>query len=194
MVPLFRKKLSVRIPKAHYYDASEPDQNVYRNLKITERMALFVVSAEKSATVLQYLIDNQYLHTEAITRDDNRWCLEGECNAFVFESNVVNKTLGIYSHTADLLQIIEYRGRSIFAVSTVHGEFSVPLIQRLQCENRCKVFYWSEHEMCMKQCKLRVTFDQIAITSDLKRNFDFFIQSSAIQNFRLKYKKFIDQF
>ncbi|CAL2035297.1 unnamed protein product [Caenorhabditis brenneri] len=191
LAPLFRKKLSVRIPKSHYYDSTEPDQNIYRNLKIHEKMALFVVSTEKSADVLKYLIDNEFLRTEAIAKADNRWCLEGECNAFVYESGTVNRTIGIYSHAADLLQIIEYRGRSIFAVSSVYAEFSVPTIQRLQCEHKCKVFYWGEREMCMKQCQLRLQFDLISVTSDLKRNFDFFVQSSAIQNFRMKYRKFL---
>ncbi|CAP33853.2 Protein CBG15665 [Caenorhabditis briggsae] len=188
---LFRKKLSIRIPKAHYYDSSEPDRNIYRNLKISEKMALFEVSTDKSAIILQYLIENQFLRTEAITKANNRWCLEGECNAFLYESGTVNKSLGIYSHSADLLQIIEYRSRSIFAVSSVHAEFSVPVVQRLQCEHKCKVFYWNEREMCMKQCKLRLEFDLVSVTSDLKRNFDFFVQSSAIQNFRMKYRKFI---
>ncbi|EGT44260.1 hypothetical protein CAEBREN_18590 [Caenorhabditis brenneri] len=132
-----------------------------------------------------------FLRTEAIAKADNRWCLEGECNAFVYESGTVNRTIGIYSHAADLLQIIEYRGRSIFAVSSVYAEFSVPTIQRLQCEHKCKVFYWGEREMCMKQCQLRLQFDLISMTSDLKRNFDFFVQSSAIQNFRMKYRKFL---
>ncbi|CAP33962.1 Protein CBG15793 [Caenorhabditis briggsae] len=261
---LFRKKLSIRIPKAHYYDSSEPDRNIYRNLKISEKMALFEVSTDKSAIILQYLIENQFLRTEAITKANNRWCLEGECNAFLYESGTVNKSLAkllflaffqtflvlkinkfalentknskffkkngqvrsneknrkildkfsglfffenikkfekkyflkiqnfrffkrIYSHSADLLQIIEYRSRSIFAVSSVHAEFSVPVVQRLQCEHKCKVFYWNEREMCMKQLE----FDLVSVTSDLKRNFDFFVQSSAIQNFRMKYRKFI---
>lgn len=46
--------------------------------------------------------------------------------------------------------------------------------------------------MCMKQCRIRLKFDQVSVTADLKRNFDFFVQSSAIQNFRMKYRKFID--
>lgn len=66
MVPLFRKKLSVRIPQSHFYDASEPDQNVYRNMKIAEKMALFVVNSEKSAEVLKYLIDNEVGSMERI--------------------------------------------------------------------------------------------------------------------------------
>lgn len=37
----------------------------------------------------------QFLRTDAITKQDNRWCLEGECNAFVYESNIVNKTIGM---------------------------------------------------------------------------------------------------
>ncbi|CCD73845.1 Insulin/EGF-Receptor L Domain protein [Caenorhabditis elegans] len=188
---LFRKKLSIRIPKFQYYDASEPDTNLYQQMKIEEKMTLFVVSTEKNTEIMKYLIYNQFLRTEAITKSDNRWCMEGECNAFVYESSTINRTIGVYSHAADLLQIIEYRGRSIFAVSSVYGEFSVPKIQRLQCEHKCKIFYWNEREMCKKQCKLRLEFDLVSMTSDLKRNFDFFVQSSAIQNFRMKYRKFL---
>uniref|UniRef100_A0A8R1ICQ6 Uncharacterized protein n=1 Tax=Caenorhabditis japonica TaxID=281687 RepID=A0A8R1ICQ6_CAEJA len=89
MEPLFRKKLSLRIPKSHYYDASAVDENIYRNLRISEKMALFVVASDKSA---------EYLRSEAIAQKDNRWCLEGECNAFVYESNVVNKTEASSAH------------------------------------------------------------------------------------------------
>ncbi|EGT44659.1 hypothetical protein CAEBREN_26296 [Caenorhabditis brenneri] len=222
LAPLFRKKLSVRIPKSHYYDSTEPDQNIYRNLKIHEKMALFVVSTEKSADVLKYLIDNEFLRTEAIAKADNRWCLEGECNAFIYESGTVNRTIGkcallVSSAVVQIFLKVSTPTLQIFSRSSNTGvarfsPFQVSMrslvfpqyvrsieisffnffqIQRLQCEHKCKVFYWGEREMCMKQCQLRLQFDLISVTSDLKRNFDFFVQSSAIQNFRMKYRKFL---
>lgn len=59
---LFRKKLSIRIPKFQYYDASEPDTNLYQQMKIEEKMTLFVVSTEKNTEIMKYLIYNQVVY------------------------------------------------------------------------------------------------------------------------------------
>ncbi|CAB3402290.1 unnamed protein product [Caenorhabditis bovis] len=190
--PLFRKKLDVRIPSSRFYeDTFDFPERLFQSMDIEENMAFFEADSSKIENVVNYLIENGLIRTKALSTKENRWCLEGECNAFVFETGIINRTQGIYSYTADLLEIIEYRGRSIVAVSNVSGKLSIPKVQQYECHNRCKVFYWNENSMCKKQCELRVKFDQIAMTSEMKRNFDFFIQSSTILNFRNKYKKYL---
>ncbi|CAI5445564.1 unnamed protein product [Caenorhabditis angaria] len=195
---LFREKLSIRIPQSRFYDFQDQElsENIYRNLEIVENIALFEVNSSKSQATLDYLIENEIIRSSQLSNSTQiqKWCLEGECNAFVYESQILNRTEGIYSHTAEILQIIEYKQRSIFAVSSVFGVFSVPRVQHLQCEHRCKVFYWNEREMCRENCVLNLRYDKVAVTGDIKRNFDYFVQSAAVQNFRNKYRKYVKNY
>ncbi|CAD6188484.1 unnamed protein product [Caenorhabditis auriculariae] len=189
---LYRDKLSIRLPKENIFpDHSDLSENIYGNLEVEENLILFTANCSMTSLIVEKLIEEGFIRTSMLKNSSNRWCQEGECNAFVYESGVFNKTEGVYSHVADVLQVIEFKGRSIFAVSNAYGKFDVPKVHQMICTNRCKLFYYSERTVCLSQCVQGLRYDHIAVTGDLKRNFDFFIRAAALSNLRQKYSRYI---
>ncbi|CAJ0597198.1 unnamed protein product [Cylicocyclus nassatus] len=153
MPQIFRKKLDVRIPSEQDFQASfDLPDTIYKNLRFEENMALFMANSSASAAILHHLINESYIRTPDLRENSDKWCAEGECAAFVHREAPFNKSSGIYAHMADLLHIIEMRGRSIFAVSSVFAEFDLPKVHSLLCGYKCAKFYWNEGVLCRQKC------------------------------------------
>lgn len=195
MPNLFRKMLDVRIPSAHDFQSSlEIPEAIYKNLRFEEDMALFLINSSRSSDILRMLINESYIRTQDFRENAGRWCAEGECAALIHTEEPYNKSAGVYAHLVDLVHIIEMSGRSVVAVSSVRAEFSVPKIHRILCENKCKRFYWNEGILCRQKCTQGLRYDQVAVTGTLKRDFVNFVRASAVQNFRAKYSKYLENY
>ncbi|WKX93562.1 hypothetical protein Q1695_011103 [Nippostrongylus brasiliensis] len=178
MPDTFREMLNIRIPAAHDFQSSlDMPETIYKNLNFEEDMALFLVNSTMNAEILRMLINESYIRTPELRNNSDKWCAEG-----------------VYAQVADLLHIIEMGGRSVIAVSTVRAEFSVPKVQRMICENKCKRFYWNEGVFCRQKCEQGLRYDQVAVVGTMKREFSNFVRASAVQNFRSKYTKYISNF
>ncbi|CAI4232485.1 unnamed protein product [Auanema sp. JU1783] len=188
---LFRDKLNSRLPKKTDYESSlDLPQTIFRNLQTDENMALFIVNSTRSTEIIARLINESFIQTDDLRNNSDKWCSEGECSAFVHSTITLNRTIGIYSHAADILEVLEYRGRSMFAVSSVKSQFDIPKVHNLHCEQKCRRFYFNENILCRQKCVQGLRFDQVAITGDIKRKFENFVKASAVKNLREKYYKY----
>lgn len=188
--PFFRDKLDVRIPRKDFYSVDEYfPEHIFKSFEIEENLALFL--ANSSSDIFSFLNETQLLRTAQLRQFADKWCSEGECNAFVYESTVRNRSAGVYSHAADLLQIVQFNGLSLFAVSSVEVRFNVAKVAYSHCRYKCSPFYYSENDLCIRLCEQRVAFDHISVIGEIKRKVDFFARSSAIYNFREKYANYL---
>uniref|UniRef100_A0A183GUW9 VASt domain-containing protein n=1 Tax=Heligmosomoides polygyrus TaxID=6339 RepID=A0A183GUW9_HELPZ len=55
-----------------------------------------------------------------------------------------------------------------------------------------RMLAWS-HDVSHVMC-FRLRYDQVAVTGTLKRDFVNFVRASAVQNFRAKYSKYLENY
>ncbi|KAJ1352732.1 hypothetical protein KIN20_009149 [Parelaphostrongylus tenuis] len=163
-------------------------ETIYNYIKMSGRCQCPI-----HVTVLHriWLENRSHIRTSDLLENSDKWGTDGECDAFVHIEEPLNKSSGIYAHTADLLHVIELDGRSIFAVSSIYAEFSLPVVRRQLCQHKCKLFYWNEGILCRQTCTQSMRYDQVAVTGALKRHFGDFVRASIVHNFREKYAKYL---
>ncbi|KJH41795.1 hypothetical protein DICVIV_12223 [Dictyocaulus viviparus] len=192
MPNVLRRKLNLRIPASHHLQSTlDIPKKIYKNFEFYENMALFLANSIMSDKILRHLIMENYIQTSDLRENSDKWCVDGECAAYVHIEEPFNRSTGIYPHTADLLHVIKHGNLSIFAVSSVYAEFDISLARQLLCFDKCKRFYWDEGIICQQKCSQDMKYDQITTIGNLKREFADFVRASVVYNFREKYARYL---
>ncbi|CAJ0582061.1 unnamed protein product, partial [Mesorhabditis spiculigera] len=188
---VLKRKLGARVvPASDFERHVELPEAIFQKLHIEEKLALFMAPSASYRSILGEIIEQNILRTEQLRRNalNSKWCTEGECDAFVDETSL-NGT-GIHIYAVDLLQIIELGRRSLFSVSSVYAEFSIPVVQKEYCSHDCRKFYWESKRNCENDCQQRLRHDRIAVTAEMKARFQTFVRATAVSNLREKYRHF----
>ncbi|GMT18408.1 hypothetical protein PFISCL1PPCAC_9705, partial [Pristionchus fissidentatus] len=189
---LFRDKLDFRIPSERDFEyVPELPETIYQSLSIDETMTLFVGNSSLLDSVLTSLTNLSVLHSPSLERILSKYCDEGECQLFIDEVSIYNRTSGDYAMTTDLLHILQLGSRMVIAASSVSGHFSIPLVHKKICQRTCGNVPRPHIAMCERTCEQRSRYDQLALTGEYKRDFQMFLRGACITNFRAKYKDFL---
>uniref|UniRef100_A0A914W266 Uncharacterized protein n=1 Tax=Plectus sambesii TaxID=2011161 RepID=A0A914W266_9BILA len=189
-----RDKLNRLIPRGYESQLDIPlPEAVFDQSDFDEHVGLIVMHSNSLQSVLQYLTEKVFYSPSA--RDKlASWCSLEDCRLFIDEQIAINRTTRTYDFAVEFAHGFQLPppddDRFVFAFSTVRSRFVLAKLRTQFCRHQCQRVIWSTREFCVHKCTHDFEYKNMAFVGEVKRHWQEYARSMAIDNLRRRYSDF----
>ncbi|TKR58039.1 hypothetical protein L596_030663 [Steinernema carpocapsae] len=119
------------------------------------------------------------------------WCSSGDCNFIEFDNRGFNSSNNSYRFISTVIQVASKDNMAFVALSTVESRLFVDANIRRLCAMECQIAKADTKEYCMNKCAEKIRYEGMSKIGQMKNDLMVHTQAAAIDNLRVKYRKFI---